>query len=256
MSRRLGSDNDIYRKRPVGLVRLQVIAICVLGIIAGNTSAQNPPPRRITLEQVKQQQLASPATNPLARLGQLSIEVAKQHRLGVEADYFPKIGATAANLHYSEFLGQVLAVQRPLLGTVTEVPVPLFSQNQTFAAVTLMQPITPLFQVYQAVKIARADERIAEAKAGVTVAKNVSGTQLEETYFKLLIAQRKLKSSEAKLSNIEDRPLYAATSIPELARVPQNPDPALVEIRKRSSVGAGGSERPDALVEPRHGLAG
>ena len=29
--------------------------------------------------------------SPVARLGQLSVEAAKQHRLGVEADYFPKI---------------------------------------------------------------------------------------------------------------------------------------------------------------------
>ena len=41
---------------------------------------------------------------------------------------------------------------------------PLFSQNQTIAAITFVQPITPLFQVYQAVRIARADERIADGK--------------------------------------------------------------------------------------------
>ena len=72
--------------------------------------------RRITLEQVKQEHLVAPATGPAARLGQLSVEAARQHRLGVEADYFPKISATAANLHFSEFLGSVLTVNRPLMG--------------------------------------------------------------------------------------------------------------------------------------------
>ena len=142
-------------------------------------------PRRITLEQVKQQ-LAATASNPLVRLGQLSIEAAKLHRLGVQSDYFPKIGATATNLHFTDFLGQVLTLQRPLAGATAQVPVPLFSQNQTIVAMTFVQPITPLFQVYQAVKIARADERIAIAKAARAIAQNISNTQIEEAYSTLL----------------------------------------------------------------------
>jgi outer membrane protein len=193
--------------------------------------------QRITLEQVKQQALANPSTGPLAHLGQLSIEAAKQHRLGVQADYFPKIGATVANLHYSEFLGQVLSIQRPVAGSMVQVPVPLLAQNQTIVAVTFVQPITPLFQVYQLVKIARADERIAMAKAGVPVAgngsaarTNASSTQIEETYFKLLIARRKLTSAELKLRSTEPSPLYASTSI-EPARTPSQ-EPELVEAKK------------------------
>jgi outer membrane protein TolC len=186
--------------------------------------------RRITLEQVKQQQFVSPANSSLARLAQLSIEAAKQHRLGAQADYFPKFGATVANLHYSEFLGQVISVSRPLSGSTTQVPVPLFSQNMTIAAVTFVQPITPLFQVYQAVRIARADERIAMAKAGVPVAKNTSDTQIEETYFRLLIAQRRLTSAEVKVKDPGNRPAYASTSI-ELVRAPGE-EPELMEARK------------------------
>jgi hypothetical protein len=169
--------------------------------------------RRITLEQVKQQRFVDPATSPLARLGQLSIEAAKQHRLGLQADYFPKLGATVANLHYSEFLGQVLSLRRPIAGSLVQVSVPLFSQNQTIAAITFTQPITPLFMVNQAVRIARADERIAIAKAGASVTKNIRDTEIEEVYFRLLIAQRQLISAELKLKSPENRPLYAAASI-------------------------------------------
>jgi outer membrane protein len=186
--------------------------------------------RRITLEQVKQQRSVDPVTSPLARLGQLSIEAAKQHRLGVQADYFPKLGATFANLHYSEFLGQVLAVRRPIQGSLVQLAVPLFSQNQTLTAITFIQPITPLFQVNQAVRIARADERIAIAKAGVSVAKNSGATEIEETYFRLLIAQRRLTSAESKLRSTRNRPLYASTSI-ELVRAAGH-EPELVESEK------------------------
>lgn len=147
--------------------------------------------RRITLQQV--QQSANRLASPVARLGQLSVEAAKQHRLGVQADYFPKFGATFANLHYSKFLWPVGHAPSPVHGwsTDTGVPVPVFSKNQTVAVLTFTQPIVPLFEVRQAVRIARADERIAMAKAGVPVSKNARSTELEETYFKLLIAYRR-----------------------------------------------------------------
>ncbi len=188
-------------------------------------------PHRITLEQVKLQQVAdTAASNPLVRLGQLSIEAARQHRLGVQADYYPKISATVTNLHFSEFLGEVLTVPRPIAGGGQAVPIPLFGQNQTIVAVTFVQPITPIFQVAQLVKIARADERIAKAKAGVSVAKRASDSQVEEAYFRLLIAQRRMISAQQKLKVVEARPLYASASL-ELARAPVN-EPAFTEANK------------------------
>jgi outer membrane protein TolC len=163
-------------------------------------------------------------------LGQLSIEAARQHRLGVQADYYPKFGATFMNLHYTDFLGEILEVRRPLQGSLMQVPVPIFSQNQTIAALTFVQPITPLFQVHQAVKIARADERIAMAKAAASTSKSARHAEVEEAYFKLLIAQRRLISADSKLSLAEKQPLYASTSL-ELAGTPA-PAPELVEAKK------------------------
>jgi outer membrane protein len=189
------------------------------------TSAAERPPhpgqiQRVTLEQVKQS--ATRAASPLARLSQLSVEAAKQHRLGVRADYFPKFGATFVNLHFTDFLGQVLTVRRPFLGNLTNfqpIPIAILNQNQTIAALSFVQPITPLLQVREAVRIARADERIAMAKAGAAVSKNRRDAEIEETYFKLLIAQRRLTSAEWRLRRIEGRPLYAAASV-ELVDAP------------------------------------
>src|SRR5947208_4999880 len=45
--------------------------------------------QRITLKQAKQ--LAVQAGNPLARLGELQVEAAEQHRLGVKAMYFRNV---------------------------------------------------------------------------------------------------------------------------------------------------------------------
>jgi outer membrane protein TolC len=173
-------------------------------------------PRPITLEQVRQQALRNATISPLARLGQLSLEAARQHVLGAQADYFPKISATAVNLHFDQFLGQILTLQRPLTGGVAEVGVPIAYQTQTLVAVTLVQPITPILQVRELVKIARADQKIAMAKAGVTVARSASAAQTEVTYFRLLIARRKLIAAQWKLRNAEARPLYASASIEKI----------------------------------------
>jgi outer membrane protein TolC len=161
---------------------------------------------RITLEQVKQS--ANRMASPLAYMSQLSVEAARQHRLGVQADYFPKFGATFLNLHATDFLGRIVRVRRP---TDMFLPVQFVNQNLTIAALTFVQPITPLFEVRQVVRIARADERIAMAKAAASVSK--IGTEIEETYFKLLIAQRQLTSAEWKVRTAESGPLYASASI-------------------------------------------
>ena len=170
-------------------------------------------PQRITLEQVKQQS-ANRVAGPLAHMSQLSVEAARQHRLGVQADYFPKFGATFVNLHFTDFLGEVLRPQRGLLSYLIQNPVPvqIVNTDQTIAALSFVQPITPLFEVRQAVRIARADERIAMAKAAASISKNARDSEVEQTYFELLIAQRKLASAEWRLRNDSTRPLYASAS--------------------------------------------
>jgi hypothetical protein len=84
------------------------------------------------------------------------------------------------NLHATDFLGQIVQVRRPLFGTITQVPLQIVNPDQTVAALLFVQPITPLFQVRQAVRIARADERIAVAKAAASVSKNARETEIEE----------------------------------------------------------------------------
>jgi hypothetical protein len=164
--------------------------------------------RRITLEEA--QQAATGASNPLVRLGQLSVEAAKEHRLGVQGLYFPNIGTQFANLHLNKQTGQVLTVQRPIAGTIVSVPVNIFAKNQTDFNIAATQPVTPLFSIYQLVKIARADENIAKAKAGMPVAE--TAMKVEKNYFDLLVAQRELTSAEAEAKRIQAKWLTASNS--------------------------------------------
>src|SRR5579871_5283840 len=105
----------------------QISDVVSSGLTGGGNFAEGQETRsggsqRITLEQVKQQS-ANRVAAPMAHLNQLSIEAAKQHRLGVQADYFPKFGATFLNIHTTDFLGQIIQVRRPLMGTLVQVPV-------------------------------------------------------------------------------------------------------------------------------------
>jgi outer membrane protein TolC len=64
----------------------------------------------------------------------------------------------------------------------------VFNQDQRFAALYVAQPITPLFKVRQAVRIARADEQIAQVQ--LEKARRELRAGVEQLYFGLLAAQR------------------------------------------------------------------
>src|SRR5262245_23260019 len=147
--------------------------------------------RRITLSAA--QQLAQAANDPLVRLGQLQVEAARQHRLGVKSMYFPSVTTQFFNLHLNETPGQLLTFRRPLAGAVISVPVEVVFQDQTTVNVVATQPITQLFAVRQLVNIAEADENIAKAKAGMPLTS--LARQVEKNFFDLLVAQRELAAA-------------------------------------------------------------
>jgi outer membrane protein TolC len=140
------------------------------------------------------------------RLAELQVRVAKEHRLGVQSLYFPNISGQLENLHFNKNTGPVLTLDR--LGKT--VPVDIIGKNQTAYNFSAVQPLTPLFAVHQLVKIARADENIARAKAGMPVAETAS--KVEKNYFELLIADRELVSAEADSKKIQMKWLSASNS--------------------------------------------
>jgi len=169
--------------------------------------------RCLTLAQAKQQ--ATTAENPMARLAQLQVEAAKQHRLGAQADYFPKIGTTFTNFHFNKFMGEVIPIVHPIQGVTTTAGLPLAGKDQFLFAGTLAQPITPLFKIRQVVNIARADERIARAKAGMPIAE--TARNVEKAFYGALIAQQQLVAAQASAAGIESKWLVASNSSQPLA---------------------------------------
>jgi outer membrane protein TolC len=164
-------------------------------------------PRRITLEQAQQQ--AAAAGDPMAHLAQLQVEAAKQHRLGAESDYFPKISSTFLNFHFNKFMGEEFTVQRPIQGGTTTAQIPLAGKDQTLVAVTAAQPITPLLKLREVVNIARADENVAKAKAGMPVE---TASRVEKAYCGLLVAQRQLAAARANSDVLRNKLLLASNA--------------------------------------------
>ncbi len=164
-------------------------------------------PRRITLEEAKQQ--AATAANPMAHLAQLQVEAARQHRLGAQSDYFPKISSSLANFHFNKFMGEELTVNRPIAGGTATAQLPLLGKDLTLVAVTAAQPVTPLFKLREVVNIARADERIAMAKAGMPVE---TASNVEKAYYGLLVAQRQLAIARANADRFRNKHLLASTA--------------------------------------------
>jgi outer membrane protein len=169
-----------------------------------SASIVTPEVRRITLDEA--QQMAGGASNPLVRLAELQVRVAKEHRLGVQSMYFPNIGGQLENLHFNKNTGPVLSLDR--LGVA--IPVDIIAKNQTAFNFSAIQPVTPLFAVHQLVKIARSDETIARAKAGAPAAE--TARKVETNYFGLMIAQKELVSAEAESRKIQVKWLSASSS--------------------------------------------
>jgi outer membrane protein len=178
-------------------VRSACIVLFALALLTVAAKAQNTfdKVRHLTLQEAKANAARTAAISSVA---ELEIKAAKYHRQAAQADYFPKLSADFMNLHYNKFLGQTIQV----ISRRTSLPVfgrdiPLFGKDETAVALTFAQPVTQLLQVRQAVTVASADERIAQAKAAQLATQNAES--VERVYFGLLIAQRHRTIAEAKI---------------------------------------------------------
>src|SRR5262245_13587724 len=180
---------------------------------------------RLTLEEALARAVA---TNALVAAS-AGADAAHYHHKAVQSDYFPKVGAYLVNIHYNKFMGDTIQLfRRGIIFPTVSRAVPLFDKDQTFVGPTVTQPVTPLFKVHEAVRIAKADERIARAKA------NAASVQLaadvERAFFDLLIAQRRQAEAMAKVE-IAERKLQIASAAAPVDGVTER-EAALLEAKK------------------------
>jgi outer membrane protein TolC len=181
---------------------------------------------RITLEEAMARAVA---TNALVAAS-AGVDAAHYHHKAIQSDYFPKVGAYLVNIHYNKFMGDTFQLfRRGIIFPTVSRAVPLFDKDQTFVGPTVTQPLTPLFKIHEAVRIAKADERIARAKA------NAASVQLaadvERAYFDLLIAQRRQAEARANVE-IADRKLQIASAAAAPVDGMTERETALLEAKK------------------------
>jgi outer membrane protein TolC len=196
-------DFALPRMKPVGLIPPSNRGESSMAQ-AGAGPAQAP--LRITLEEALARAVA---TNAVV-LTAASVSAAHFHHKALQSDYFPKVGAYLVNLHYNKFMGDTFQLfRRGIIFPTVSRAVPLFDKDQTYVGPTVTQPLTPLFKVHQAVRIAKADERIAEAKADAASVQLTA--DVERAYFDLLIAQRRQVEARANVE-IAERKLQIASA--------------------------------------------
>ncbi len=101
-------------------------------------------------------------------------------------------------------------MQRPFVGTTVGIPVNIVAQNQIWWNFAVFQALMPLLSVHQLAKIARANENIAKAKAGLPVSETTS--RVEKTSYDLLVAQRELIVAAVESNRV--RAKYVTVSAP------------------------------------------
>jgi outer membrane protein TolC len=182
--------------------------ICIVGVLASAAAAQSGPTKseapqaaappgtvRLTLDEVKER-IAS--NNKLLQLAAHNVQSKGYATRSVQANYFPQIVGTVMYFHFNDDIGTVLTTpgrhvtgpQGVPLANLPSVAInlPVLNQDTTLTLMTAVQPITDLLKVRQGVKIARADEQIAQAQLEKGRRELLGGA--EQLFWGLLAAQR------------------------------------------------------------------
>jgi hypothetical protein len=229
---------NVINQGPPDTIRAIGMTVAVSGSPAASGGA-----RLITLQEA--QQKAAPAdNNPMVRLGQLQVEVARQARLGTESTFFPQIGSAFDNLHFNKFMGEQLQVRRPIQGGTTTIALPLVGKDQTFVAVTATQPITLVAQRQLAFTKANATETgnrwLVASSSAMPVASGSHDEELVESSNALAIASSKVKELTASLNDLLGWPPDT-----ELQLVP--PDPRFEDISLREATDKALAANPEVV---------
>jgi outer membrane protein TolC len=183
-------------------------------------------PLRVTLEEALARAVA---TNALVAAS-AGVDAAHYHHKALQSDYFPKVGAFLVNVHFNKFMGGTFQLfPRGIIIPTQARSLPIIDKDQTFVGSTLTQPLTPLFKVHEAIRIAKADERIARAKANAASVQLIA--DVERAYFDLLIAQSRQAEAEANVE-IAERKLQIASAAAATVGGMTGRETALLEAKK------------------------
>jgi outer membrane protein TolC len=154
-------------------------------------------PFRLTLDDAKQRALG---TNQLLALAGLNVQSKQFATRAMQANYFPQLLGNGIYMHFNEPQGSVLSTPGRILAPVSR-PANVINEDSTFVALMAVQPLTDLLKVRQGVRLALADEQIAQAQLEKGVRELLSG--VEQLYWGILAAQRIKTGTLAAIRGVE-----------------------------------------------------
>jgi outer membrane protein TolC len=147
------------------------------------------------------------AHNKAMALARMNIDEKSWATAAATKDYFPKVLGNVTYFHFDNPLGTVLTTSRGL-----NVPVNVVNQDATLSTALVAQPITKLIAVNAAVQLARADEKIAQAKLDQGAKELLSG--VTQAYFGLNGAIHMRDALQLQATVLEQA--VSATGAPEV----------------------------------------
>jgi outer membrane protein TolC len=150
-------------------------------------SVQAAATARFTLQEAKERAIAC---NKLLNLASMNVKGKEFATRAMQANYLPQIGWLGQYLHFNEDLGTVVTTRGlPRLGIAGKtINAAVFNQDSPFNTLYAAQPLTDLLKVKQGVRLAQADERIAQAEWEKGVRALAIG--VEQLYWGWLATQR------------------------------------------------------------------
>jgi len=176
---------------------LMIVMAFLIGV-PGQTLAET---RRLTLDEAV---TLAVAQNSSLKIAGARVQEGLEKRKSVRSDYFPHLSNDSTYFHITN--NQLVTVPAGSLGTVPglgpfptqETTINQGSNNPVLANTTLTQPLTQLPKIYQADKIAYADQKIATAELDKARTDVIFATH--RLYYGLVIARKQKEAASAAVT--------------------------------------------------------
>lgn len=160
----------------------------------GHPEILQPAVAHITLDEAKWRAVQN---SKLVNLATLNIQSKGYATLAMRADYFPKVIGSVVYFHFDSPLGTVVGTRLGL-----QVPINVIDQNTALTTLSAAQPITALLKVNAGVKIAQADQNIAQAQT--EQGKRALAYGVEQLYWGLLAARQISAGASQNVAGAEE----------------------------------------------------
>ncbi len=183
-----------FKKAPAAAAILAVAFLLGSGQALAET-------RTLTLEEAVSLAVAQ---NSSIKIGSAKVREGREKRKSVRSDYFPHLSNESNAFHITQ--NQNVTIPAGILGTIPgngafptqDVSIHQGSTDAVLTHTTLSQPLTQLPKIYQADKIAHAEQQIAAAELGKTKTEVIFDTH--RLFYSLVIARKQKDAASAAVA--------------------------------------------------------